>query len=173
MLDGVEVVIHLVVCGDHPAGGIFVLCRQGIEGIQDHLVGLFAHGNGLTYRRVALFADGDKVGDDLGDVGGMVADALNIRDHLHGSGDAAQVACHRLLTQQQGHAAVLDVPLHVVDAGVPLHDGRSCIGVSNAERFQSVLHGISRVAAHFGQRIFQRFQIGVVLFTDTHSCFLL
>ena len=116
MLDGVEIVIHRVVCGDHPAGGIFVLCRQGIEGIQDHLVGLFAHGNGLTYRRVALFADGDKVGDDLGDVGGMVADALNVRDHLHGSGDAAQIACHRLLTQQQRHAAVLDIPLHIVDA---------------------------------------------------------
>ena len=120
-----------------------------------------------------LIADGDKVRDDLGDVGGMVADALNIRDHLHGSGDAAQIACHRLLTQQQRHAAVLDIPLHIVDAGIPLHDGRSCIGISDAERFQSVLHGIGRVAAHFGQRIFQRFQIGVVLFTDTHSCFLL
>ena len=173
MLDGIEIVVHRVVCGDDLARRQLVLCRQGIEGIQNHLVSLFAHGNGLTYRRVALLADGDKVGDDLGDIGGMVTDALNVRDHLHGSGDAAQVACHRLLTQQQRHAAVLDVPLHVVDAGVPLHDGRSCIGVSDAERFQSVLHGIGRVAAHFGQRIFQRFQIGVVLFTDTHSCFLL
>ena len=173
MLDGVEIVVHRVVCGNDLARRQLIFGHQGGKGIQDHLVSLFAHGNGLTYRRVALFADGDKVGDDLGDVGGMVADALNVRDHLHGRGDAAQVARHRLLTQQQGHAAVLDVPLHVVDAGVPLHDGRSCIGVSNTERFQSVLHGISRVAAHFGQRIFQRFQIGVVLFTDTHSCFLL
>ena len=113
------------------------------------------------------------MGDDLCNVGGMVADALNIRDHLHGSGDAAQIACYRLLTKQQRHAAVLDIPLHIVDAGIPLHDGRSCIGISDAERFQNVLHGIGRVAAHFGQRIFQRFQIGVVLFTDTHSCFLL
>ena len=86
---------------------------------------------------------------------------------------AMSAACHRLLTQQQRHAAVLDIPLHIVDAGILLHDGRSRIGISNAERFQSVLHGIGRVAAHFGQRIFQRFQIGVVLFTDTHSCFLL
>ena len=44
--------------------------------------------------------------DDLGDIRGVVAHALDIGDHLHGGGNVAQIARHRLLAQQQGHAAV-------------------------------------------------------------------
>ena len=46
-------------------------------------------------------------------------------------------------------------------------------GIGGAQCFQRGLHGLGRVAAHFHQRRLEGFQIGVVLFTDTHSCFLL
>ena len=92
MLDGVEIVVLLIVGGNDPEGGLLVLRGQGIQGIQDHLVRLLAHLDGLAHSRVALFADSDQMGDDLRDIGGMVADALHIRDHLHGGGDAAMAA---------------------------------------------------------------------------------
>ena len=52
------------------------------------------------------------------------------------------------------------------------------MGRSSADAVENVLEALcvadaDAAAAHFGQRFFQRFPIGVVLFTDTHSCFLL
>ena len=52
---------------------------------------------------------------DLGDVVGLIADAFHVRNHLQGRGDAAQVAGHRLLMQQQPQTQVLDVSLLPVD----------------------------------------------------------
>ena len=52
---------------------------------------------------------------DLGDVGGLVADALHVGDHLQGGGHRPQIPGHRLLPQQQAHALALDLPLLLVD----------------------------------------------------------
>ena len=50
----------------------------------------------------------------LRDVGGLVADALQVRDHFQGGGDAPQVGGHGLLLEQELGAEGLDLPLHVV-----------------------------------------------------------
>ena len=173
MLDGVEIVVHLIVGGNDPEGSLLVLRGQGIQGIQDHLVRLLAHLDGLAHSRVALFADSDQMGDDLRDIGGMVADALHIRDHLHGGGDAAQVTCHRLLAEQQGHAAVLNVPLHVVDAAIALHHGGGSLGIGGAEGFHCSFHGIGSALPHLGQGRFQGSKVVFVLCTVAHCVFLL
>ena len=52
---------------------------------------------------------------DLGNIVGLIADALHIRDHLQRRGDTPQVTGHRLLVQQQPQAQVLNVPLLPVD----------------------------------------------------------
>ena len=134
---------------------------------------LLAHLDGLAHSRVALLADNDQMRDDLRDIGGMVADALHIRDHLHGGGDAAQVTCHRLLAEQQGHAAVLNVPLHVVDAAIALHHGGGSLGIGGAEGFHCSFHGIGSVLPHLGQGRFQGGKVVFVLCTVAHCVFLL
>jgi Fe2+ transport system protein B len=54
---------------------------------------------------------------------------------------------------------------------VALHDLLGGISIGGAQCFQSGLHGLGRVAAHFHQRRLEGFQIGVVLFADAHwSC---
>ena len=120
---------------------------------------------------VALLAHGDEMRDDLRDIRGVVAHALDIGDHLHGGRNVAQVARYRLLAQQQGHAAVLNVPLHVVDAVIPLHDLLGGCGVGGAQRFQRVLHGLGGVLPHLHQSDPEGFQIAVVLFANAH-CFV-
>ena len=57
-------------------------------------------------------------GDDLGDVLGLVADALHVGDHLQGGGDLAQIPGHRLLLQKQLQAQRLDGALLLVDLRV-------------------------------------------------------
>ena len=107
-----------------------------IQGLQSKgvsaCVNLASHGDGLTDGGVALPAHGDKMRDDLRDIRSVVAHALDIGDHLHGGGNVAQIARYRLLTQQQSHAAVLNAPLHVVDAVIPLHDLLGGYGVGGA-----------------------------------------
>ena len=60
--------------------------------------------------------------DDLGDVLGLIADALHVRDHLERRGDLAQVARDRLLPKQQLEAEVFDVALLPVDLAVERRD---------------------------------------------------
>ena len=61
---------------------------------------------------------------DLGDIRGLVADALHVGDHPQGGRHRSQVPGHRLLAQQKLHALPLDIPLLVVNllfqaAGLP------------------------------------------------------
>ena len=53
--------------------------------------------------------------DVLGDVHGLVADALEVGVDLHGGGDEPQVGGHGLLQGEQLQAAVVDLDLEVVD----------------------------------------------------------
>ena len=173
VLDGVEIVIHLIVSGDDFTGGRLVLFREGGKGVQDHLVSFLAHPDGLADRRVALLADGDQMGDDLGDIGGVVADPLHVRDDFHGRGNAAQIARHGLLAEQQGHAAVLNVPLHVVDAAIALHHGGGSLGIGGAEGLHCSFHGIGSALTHLGQGRFQGSKVVFVLCAVAHCVFLL
>ena len=62
----------------------------------------------LTKRRIPLQKD-------LGDIRGLIADALQIGNHLQRSGNLTQVARHRLLPQQKAKAARFDCALLLVD----------------------------------------------------------
>ena len=131
-------------------------------------MGFAAHLNAPAHGGVARLADAGQMGDDLRDVGGVVTDALHVCHHLHGSRDKAQITCHRLLTQQQGHAAVLDVPLHPVDLGIALDDALCFLGVRRAEGFQRIFHRVGRELAHLGQRSLQGREVGFVLCACAH-----
>ena len=131
-------------------------------------MGFPAHLDALAHGGVARLADTSQMGHDLRDVGGVVADALHVRHYFHGCGDKAQVAGHRLLAEQQGHAAVLDVPFHPVDLRVALDDLLCPLGVSRAEGLQRVLHRVGGQLAHLGQQSLQGREVGVVLCACAH-----
>ena len=54
------------------------------------------------------------IGDKLGDIRRLVADTLQIIDHLERGGYFPKIARHRLLAQQQAKALGLDIPLHLL-----------------------------------------------------------
>ena len=117
----VEVAVHGVVLRDD------LLCQHCItfyirvNAFRHHADGGLRH---LAQEVVVLGLMAVEKADDLGDVLGLIADALHVRDHLERRGDLAQVARDRLLLKQQLEAEVFDVALLPVDLAVERRDLR-------------------------------------------------
>ena len=93
---GKQVVNHIVVLNDTPRE-CQVPAHKGVQTVGDHLDGRLRH---LLDMRV-MAARAGQIRDDLRDVARLIADALDIRNHLENGRDQTQVACHRLLLQQE------------------------------------------------------------------------
>ena len=103
-----KILVHYVVVGDDFFG---VLQAPGLEGLYagfDHVDHRFAHfpeilgANGL----------GELTGEDnLGDVQGLVPDAVQVGHHFEGGGNDSQVRRHRLLLHDQLDAHDFDLTL--------------------------------------------------------------
>ncbi len=94
---------------------------------------------------------GDKMRDDLGDIGGVVAHALDIGDHLHGRGDGAGRP-PRAAGGAAGSCSGARCPAHVVDAVIPPARSSGRLRCRRAvQRFQRVLHGLGGVLPHLHQ----------------------
>ena len=80
-----EEVVHLVVQSDGVFGQGQVLFHIGVDAGAHHGAGCVSHGEDqlLRIRKAA----GPQAEADLRDVGGVVTDALYVRDHLQGSAD--------------------------------------------------------------------------------------
>ena len=125
------------------------------------------HGDGgpghLAENVVMLGGAALQEGDDLGDVLGLVADALHVGDHFQGGGDLAQVPGHRLLLQQQLQAQGLDGALLLVDLRVQgAHLGGQG-GVSLRQGLGSQGDDLLAQGAHFDELPVQQRQLLVKL----------
>ena len=89
--------------------------------------------------------------DDLGDIFGLIADALHIRDHFQGCGDLPQVARDRLLLEQQLEAEGFDIPLLLVDLRVQRRDLLREAHVSVRHRLGGQCDDLFTARAHFDQ----------------------
>ena len=74
-----------------------------------------------------------QIGRQLGDISRLIPDALHIGDHLERGGNHTQIARDRLLLEQQAHALVFNLVLHLVDldldrADLPGQRGRLRLG---------------------------------------------
>ena len=87
---------HIVVLDDAPCKRQ-VAAHDGVETVRDHFNSRLRH---LVDVGVVAARAG-QAGDDLGDVARLVADALDVGDHLEHRGDQTQVARDRLLLEQQ------------------------------------------------------------------------
>ena len=75
----------------------------------------------------------------LGDVDGMVADALEVVVDLQGPDEEAQVDGHGLLEGQQGDRRVFDLQLQAVDLLVRGDDRPRLLGVHLREGFDRMV----------------------------------
>ena len=97
----------------------------------------------------------------------MVADALHIRDHLHGRGNGPQVPGHGLLLNEQLEADVLDFLLLLVDVFVLGHDPLGGFHILVQEGVGGILNGGLDHRAHVGHFLPQQPQLGIEL--DSHQ----
>ena len=113
LLHLVEELVHHVVVLHHLVGQGQVLADEGVDGVCHHLDG------GLGHLLDVHLAEGDvpllQVGQQLRNVRGLVANALQVGNHLQRRGNLPQIAGHRLLLQQQAHAQVFNLPLFLVN----------------------------------------------------------
>ena len=98
LLHAREIVVHGVVLGDDLIGKRRVVLDIGVHALGHHLDGRARH---LAQELAILRAAAAEERDDLGNILGLVADALHVRDHLERRRDLAQVLCHGLLLQKK------------------------------------------------------------------------
>ncbi len=90
-----------------------VVMREGVERFAQHLARLGRHQWDIDQRLELRFVG--EVLRDLGDVAGVIADALEIDDDVEHGCDGAQIRRHRLLQGEQVQAVGLDEHVEVVD----------------------------------------------------------
>ena len=148
MLDLIEVGIDGIVVADDLLCQQYITFYESINTICDHFyrgAGHFAH------EFAVLRAAAGQERDDLGDVLGLVADALHIRDHLQRRRDLPQVARDRLLLEQQLEAEGFDIPLLLVDLRVQRRDLLREAHVSVRHRLGGQCDHLFAPRAHFDQ----------------------
>ena len=172
--------VHFLVPRNQGAGGDGVAMHKRIERVLDHGQCQIGH-----VRQVQRDFDRRllrQVAGALGDLGGLVADALEVDDDLERRGDEAQIRGHRLPTrenlgnlhghgheaevggerrlgqQQDGH--LVDLHLELVNRVViRLHAQRQVV-VALHEGLNGFVHGFLGVAGHHQQFLAQRFDAG-------------
>ena len=87
--------------GNDLRGGGQVQLDVGGNGVLDHVQGNVAHRVQVVQHADGARAVRVEMERYLGNVAGLVGDALNVGDHLQRRGDLAQVARHGLLAQKQ------------------------------------------------------------------------
>ena len=97
--------------------------------------------------------------NDLGDVGGLIADALHVRDHLERGGDLPQVARDGLLLQKKLQAERFDAALLLVGLLLQFCDRRGLRHVLLLERLRGQTDRAGAGRAHFGQLLIERCEL--------------
>ena len=102
-----------------------------------------------------MAARAGQAGDDLGDVARLVADALDVGDHLEYRGDQTQVARDRLLLEQQLEAHGFDLALLAVDLVVDADRGGRELGVAVDQGFHRARDRVLTQRTHRNQFLVQ------------------
>ena len=102
----------------------------------------------------------------LGDVGGVVADALQVAGDLQRRDDLPQVAGHRLAQRQHADDELLDLALQRIDLRIVLDHAGGRRGVAIQDRVGGERHLAFDHAAHLGDQVAQALQFLVVALDD-------
>ncbi len=120
--------------------------RERVKRFAQHLAGLGGHERDVD-ERLELRLVGEVL-RDLGDVAGVVADALEVDDDVEHGGDGAQVRRHGLLQREQVQTVGLDEHVEVVDVVVGPQDLVRQLDVRTRQRVDGSCDGLFDQAAH-------------------------
>ncbi len=151
--------VHLGVFPAHPPGQLGVAGHEGVQALLHHPLGPIGHARqvdvGLELRLLVQLQRA------LGDVDGLVADALEIGDDLHGGGDEAQIAGGRLVQRQELHALLVDLDVVGVHLRVAVDDLLGQHRVALQQRGHDPADLVLDQAAHGQQGLLERVQLFV------------
>jgi len=142
----VAVVVHLIVGGKDALREFDVAANDGIEGVANHLLDEFAHAREIDVRldaRVAEDAEGA-----LGDVDGLIADALEIVIDAGDGQDEAEIGGHKLVQGEKLHDAIVDFHLELVDGVFFFEDALGELFIGFQDSVNGLVNGALREAAH-------------------------
>ena len=123
-----------------------VAANDGIEGVANHLLDEFAHAREIDVRldaRVAEDAEGA-----LGDVDGLIADALEIVIDAGDGQDEAEIGGHKLVQGEKLHDAIVDFHLELVDGVFFFEDALGELFIGFQDSVNGLVNGALREAAH-------------------------
>ena len=146
-----EQVVNHVVVFYHAPRQRQVAAHERIQAVRHHFDGGLRH----LLDMLVMAARTGQVGDDFGDIARLVADALDIRDHFQYRGDQAQVACHRLLLQQELEAHGFNLALLAVDLLVNADGGGGELGVARQQRLDRAGNRVLAQCPHGDQLVVQ------------------
>ena len=129
--DLVAIMVDLVVHGENLLGELDVATNDGIQGVADHFFGDFAHAREIDVGLDARVTEDADTG--LGDVDGLIADALEVVVDARNREDEAEVRSHQLMEREKLDDAVVDFELQLVDLVFFVEDalGELFVGVKN------------------------------------------
>jgi hypothetical protein len=145
-------VVHLVVSGEDGLRELDIAADDGVEGVANHFFGEFAHAREIDVRldaRVTKDAQGA-----LGDIDGLIADALEIVIDARDGENEAQIDGHELVEGEELNDAIVDFHLELVDGVFFGEDpvGKLLVGFENG--VDGLVNGAFGEAAHPEQALF-------------------
>ena len=153
----IAVVVHLIVGGEDFLREFDVAADDGVEGVADHFFGKLAHAREVhvgLHARVAEDAQGA-----LGDVDGLVADALEIVVDARNGQHEAEINGHELVEREKLDDAVVNFHLKLVDGVFFVEDALGKLLVGFQDGVNGLMDGALGEAAHPEQALFQFVQI--------------
>jgi hypothetical protein len=153
----IAVVVHLIVGGEDALREFDVAADDGVEGIADHLFSEFAHAREIDVGFDARVAkDAQRA---LGDIDGLIADALEIVIDARNGQYEAEIDSHELMQGEELHNAIVDFHLELVDGVFFRKDALGELLVGFQDGVNGLVNGAFREAAHPEQALFHLVQI--------------
>ena len=103
----------------------------------------------------------DQHGDAAADVLGKVADAFQLVGDAEQVDDVPRVDSYRMTRRDGRDRALVNAALQVVDGGVGSHDALRAVMIARDQGFDRIGELLLGAAAHLGDHLSEREQIGV------------
>ena len=133
-----------------------VAADDGVEGVADHFFGKLAHAREIHIGLDARVAE--DAGGGLGDVDGLVADALEVVVDAGNGEDEAKIHGHQLMEGEELDNAIVDFDLQFVDGVFFIEDALGQLFVGFQDSVDGLMDGALGEAAHPERRSFNSFR---------------
>ncbi len=149
--------------------GIFRIDRGiGVQHVLDHALDQAAHAGNIAGRAYGT-GFGQRDGS-LGDVGGVIADALQRGGNLEARNHVSQVLGHGLAQRQQAYRHLIHLEFQGIDPGVFVNGARRQLRIARCHGFDGRAEVGFGKPAHLQQRLVEVVQFFIKGFDDMFEC---